>query len=139
MRLTLPLWWYIAPTYLTLWTLCFSLWSYIDGNGMMDAFGVDTGGASAFIMLNSAARYIAISVAMILGIWVFRTLASIITALVTRFVMDILDLLAGVQTGLITDGLGIVQSFLMFLSPNLFALASLWLLTRRRVDRVSLL
>lgn len=68
MRLRLPLWWYIAPVYLTLWTLCFSLWNFVDGNGMMAAFGVDTGGASDFIMLNSAARYAAIGVAMVLGI-----------------------------------------------------------------------
>ncbi|MEJ8563137.1 hypothetical protein QTO30_19255 [Yoonia sp. GPGPB17] len=131
MRLRLPFWWYIAPAYLTLWTICFSLWNFVDGNGMMIAFGVDTGGASDFIMLNSAARYIAIGVAMILGIWVFRTFASILTALVTWLVMDLLDLVAGLQTGLITDGIGVAQSFIMFLGPNLFAIATLVILTRR--------
>lgn len=131
MRFSLPIWWYIAPAYLTLWTICFSLWNFFDGNGMMSAFGVDTGGASDFIMLNSAARYIAIGVAMVLGIWVFRTFASIVTALAARLVMDGLDLVAGLQTGLISDGLGIAQSFLMFLGPNLFALVTLWWLTPR--------
>lgn len=131
MRLVLPFWWYIAPAYLTLWTICFSLWNFVDGNGMMSAFGVDTGGASDFIMLNSAARYIAIGVAMVLGIWVFRTFTSILTALATRLVMDLLDLAAGFQTGLIADGLGIAQSFVMFLGPNLFAIVTLIMLTRR--------
>jgi len=131
MRLSLPLWWNITPAYLTLWTICFSLWSFVDGNGMMAAFGVDTGGASDFIMLNSAARYIAIGVAMTLGIWVFRTIASILTALATRLAMDLLDLVAGLQTGLIKDGAGIAQSFIMFLGPNLFAIATLMVLLPR--------
>ena len=131
MRLDLPIWCYIAPAYLTLWTICFSFWNFIDGNGMMTAFGVDTGGESDFIMLNSAARYIAIGVAMILGIWVFRTFASILTALAARLVMDLLDLVAGLQTDLITSGLGVAQPFGMFVGPNLFAIATLIILTRR--------
>lgn len=125
MRMKLPFWWYIAPAYLTLWTVCFSVWNFLDGNGMMAAFGVDTGGASDFIMMNSAARYIAIAIAMILGIWILRTLASIITALFTRLAMDLLDLTAGLQTGLITDWTGVSQSMALFLIPNGFAIASL--------------
>lgn len=132
MRPALSLWWYIAPAYLTLWTLCFSLWNLLDGNGMMAPFGVETGGASPFIMLNSAARYIAIGVAMIVGIWVFRTFESIITALLARLIMDVLDLAAGLITGLITDGFGIAQSFGLFIGPNLFALVSLWVLNGKR-------
>jgi len=96
---------------------------------MMKAFGVDTGGASSFIMLNSAGRYIALAVAMVGGIWVFRTFSSIMTALLARLGMDILDLIAGWQTGIITDFLGVTQSFLMFLLPNLL---SIWLLIRFR-------
>ncbi len=92
---------------------------------MMAAFEVDTGGASDFIMMNSAARYIAIAIAMILGIWIFRTLASIVTALCTRLAMDLLDLLAGLQTGLIADWTGVSQSMALFLIPNGFAIASL--------------
>ena len=131
MRLTLPFWWYIAPAYLTLWTICFSLWNFVDGNGMMAAFGIDTGGASDFIMLNSAARYIAIGVAMVLGIWVFRTFAAILTALAARLAMDLLDLVAGLQTGLISDSIGVAQSLIMFLAPNIFAIATLVVLTRK--------
>ena len=65
----LPFWWFFLPAYLTLWTLGFSLYSFVDGNGMMQAFGIDTEGASDFIMLNSAGRYIALAVTMLLGIW----------------------------------------------------------------------
>ena len=132
MRLRLPLWWYIAPAYLTLWTICFSLWNLFDGNGMMAAFGVDTGGASDFIMLNSAARYVAVAVAMILGVWVFRSFASILTALCTRFVMDLLDLVAGLQTDLIIDWIGVAQSMALFLVPNGFAMVSLLYLNWRK-------
>ena len=131
MRLKLKWWWYIAPAYLTLWTVAFSLWSLIDGNGMMAAFGVDTGGASDFIMFNSGARYVAIAVAMVLGIWVFGTFASILTVLVTRLTMDVLDLVAGLQTGLITDATGVAQSLAMFLLPGAFAIISLIVLHRR--------
>lgn len=130
MRLSLPIWWYLAPAYLTLWTIGFGLWNFIDGNGMMAAFGVDTGGASDFIMLNSAARYLAIAVCMVLGIWVFRTYAAILTALATRLSMDVLDLVAGLQTGLIAGAGGVARSFGMFLLPNLFAIVTLVVLTR---------
>ena len=117
------------PAYLTLWTIGFSLYNLVDGNGMMQAFGIDTGGASDFIMLNSAGRFMALGVAMILGIWVFRTFSSILTVLAARLSMDILDLFAGIQTGIIADATGIVQSFLMFLLPNII---SIWFLIRFR-------
>jgi len=126
MRLQLKWWWYLLPGYLTLWTVFFSIWSLLDGYGMMEAFQVDTGGASEFVMLNSAARYFAIAVAMILGIWVFGTYQSILTALLTRFTMDMLDLYAGWQTGLVQDPVGVAQSLLMFLLPNLIAMV--WLI-----------
>ena len=132
MRLRLPLWWYVAPAYLTLWTIGFSLWNLLDGNAMMAAFGVDTGGASDFIMLNSAARYVAIGVAMILGVWVFRTFASILTALCARLAMDLLDLVAGLQAGLISDWTGLAQSMALFLAPNGLAIASLVYLCRKK-------
>jgi len=120
--ITIPTWWFIIPAYLTLWSLVFSTYNYVDGNGMMEAFGINTGGASDFIMLNSAGRYIALALAMVLGIWVFRTYHSILTALYTRLTMDGLDLVVGLQTGIITDGSGVVQSFLMFLAPNLISI-----------------
>jgi len=134
MRVRVPLWWYIAPLYLTLWTLGFGVWNFVDGNGMMEAFGVDAGGASPFIMLNSAARYLAIGAGMVLGIWVFRTYASILTALGTRLVMDVLDLVAGLQTGLITNAVGAGQSFSLLLTPNAFASGSL-LVPQRRAQK----
>ncbi len=130
LKLKISWWWYLIPGYLTLWTIAFSIWSIVDGYGMMEAFQVDTGGASEFIMLNSAARYLAISVAMIAGIWVFGTYSSILTALLTRLTMDVLDLYAGLATGLIQDVSGVVQSLLMFLIPNLIAV--IWLVRIRK-------
>ncbi|NET31438.1 MAG: hypothetical protein F6K19_05480 [Cyanothece sp. SIO1E1] len=124
---SVPRWWYILPAYLTLWTLAFSIYSLIDGQGMMEAFGIDTGGASEFILLNSGGRYFALAVAMILGIWVFRTFSSTIVALLARLSMDLLDLWAGLQAGVIADASGVIQSFLMFLLPNFI---SLWFLVR---------
>ncbi len=129
----IPTWWFILPAYLTLWTVIFSVYGYIDGNGMMQAFGIDTGGATDFIMLNSAGRYFALAVAMLLGIWIFRTYYSILMALVARLVMDILDLIAGLQTGIISDATGIFQSCLMFLLPNLVSLFLIIRLHRKAI------
>ena len=123
----LPLWWFILPAYLTLWTIGFSLYNLVDGNGMMKAFGIETGGASDFIMLNSAGRYLALAVVMLRGILVFRTYRTILIALAARLAMDILDLVAGLKTGVISDSTEVVQSFLMFLLPNLI---SIFLLAR---------
>ncbi|MEM6804215.1 MAG: hypothetical protein AAF696_22615 [Bacteroidota bacterium] len=122
----LPLWYWIFPAYLTLWTLLFSLYNLVDGNGMMEAFGIDTGGASDFIMLNSAGRYVALAVAMLVGIWLIRSFGSMLTALLARLSMDILDLWAGLSTGVIQDSMGVLQSFLMFLLPNLIAIGLLF-------------
>ena len=118
----LPTWWFILPSYLTLWSIGFSLYNFFDGNGMMQAFGIDTGGASDFIMLNSAGRYVALAIGMILGIWIFRTFSSLLLTLLVRLSMDVLDLIAGLQTGVIIDSMGVVQSFLMFLIPNLVSI-----------------
>lgn len=125
MRLKLTWWWYLIPGYLTLWTAAFSAWSLVDGYGMMEVFQVETGGASSFIMLNSAARYLAIATAMIVGIWIFGTYQSIVTALMTRLTMDVFDLYAGLETGLIQEASGVIQSLLMFLIPNLISM--IWL------------
>jgi len=129
MKLKLKWWWYILPAYLTLWSVGFSLWNLADGEGMMKAFGIDTGGASTFIMLNSASRYVAIAVGMIVGIWILRTYSAILTALIIRLTMDILDLYSGVQADIIQDATGVLQSLLMFLIPNI---VSIWLLIRQR-------
>nr|WP_299344404.1 hypothetical protein [Allomuricauda sp.] len=118
----LPVWWYIIPAYLTAWTMIFSIYGYFDGAGMMKAFGINPGNGNEFILLNSAGRYFALGIAMILGIWVFRTFHSILTALFARFAMDVIDLVAGLQTNIITDFTGVVQSCLMFLLPNLITI-----------------
>lgn len=127
----IPNWWFILPAYLTLWSLGFSLYNFIDGNGMMEAFGIDTGGASDFIMLNSAGRYIAIAIAMLVGIWVFRTYHSILTALIARLSMDVLDLVAGLQTGTVQGASGGFQSFMMFLLPSIISIYFLVRFRRR--------
>ena len=126
---SIPKWWFILPAYLTIWTLVFSIYNLVDGNGMMEAFNIDTGGASDFIMLNSAGRYAAVATAMLIGIWILRTFSAMLTALLARLVMDILDLYAGIQAGVITEATGILQSFLMFLLPGLI---SIWFLFRFR-------
>ena len=122
MKLKLKWWWYILPTYLTLWSVGFSLWSLVDGPGMMESFGIETGGASEFIMLNSAARYVSIAIGMILGIWIFRTFHSILLALLIRLSMDILDLYAGIQAEIITNFSGVLQSMFMFLIPGILSI-----------------
>lgn len=91
----------------------------------MNAFGVDIGTPSRFIMLNSAARYVAIAIAMVVGIWIFGTFSSIMTALIVRLTMDILDLYAGLASGLIDSSTGVVQSCIMFILPNLVAIVTL--------------
>ena len=85
---------------------------------MMQQFGIDTGGASDFIMLNSAGRYLAIAIGLVMGVWVFRSYYSILTALIIRLFMDVMDLVIGIQTDVIQDVTGVVQSFLMFLLPG---------------------
>ncbi|MGX9355058.1 hypothetical protein ACS3SW_07825 [Roseobacteraceae bacterium S113] len=82
------------------------------------------------ITLTSAARYLAIGVAMIPDIWVLGSKASIITPLAAWLVMDMLDLVAGLQIGLIAGPGGIARSFAMFLGPNFFAMAGVCGLTR---------
>ena len=88
----------------------------------MESFGIETGGASEFIMLNSAARYVSIAIGMILGIWIFRTFHSILLALLIRLSMDILDLYAGIQAEIITNFSGVLQSMFMFLIPGILSI-----------------
>ncbi len=131
-QVSLPAWWFILPAYLTLWSLAFSFWNLADGEGMMKAFTIETGGASEFIMLNSASRYVAIAMGMVVGIWVFKTLKSILTALIIRLVMDILDLYSGIATEVIVELSGVFQSLLMFLIPNLISIILLIRLSRKQ-------
>lgn len=124
--LTLPWWWYILPAYLTVWSFVFATWNFFDGAAMFKAFKIDfsiTSTADAFIIKNSAARYLGITAALIVGVFLFRTPEAIVTALVARFVMDVFDLVAGLQTGLLEKPVtGIMQSVAMFLAPNAIAL-----------------
>jgi len=129
-KLKLKWWWYLAPAYLTLWTVAFSAWSLVDGQGMLEAFGVATGSASEFVLLNSGARYVAIAVGMVVGIWWLRSFGSILTALLVRLAMDLLDIYAGITAGIITDATGVIQGLLMFVQPNLIAIITLIRLTR---------
>lgn len=122
MKLKIKWWWYILPAYLTLWSAGFSLWNLMDANGMMESFGIDTGGATEFIMLNSASRYVAIALGMVLGIWIFRTFHSMLLALLVRLSMDILDLYSGLQAEIITDFSGVLQSLTMFLLPGVLSI-----------------
>ena len=122
MKLKLKWWWYILPAYLTLWSVGFSLWNLVDANGMMESFGIDTGGATEFIMLNSASRYVAVALGMALGIWVFRTFHSMLLALLVRLSMDVLDLYSGLQAQIITDFSGVLQSLTMFLLPGVLSI-----------------
>ena len=89
---------------------------------MMESFGIDTGGASQFIMLNSASRYLAIAVGMVVGIWFYRTYHSIMLALIVRLSMDLLDLYSGIEAEIILDILGVLQSLFMFIIPNLLTM-----------------
>ncbi|MEM7141330.1 MAG: hypothetical protein AAF548_09890 [Actinomycetota bacterium] len=57
-------WWYLLPGYLTLWSLANGAWSFLDGAGQFDAFGIDitvvTDG-DEFVLANSGARYLGIA------------------------------------------------------------------------------
>lgn len=122
MKLRLKWWWYILPAYLTIWSIGFSLWNIFDGYGMMAAFGIDSNGTSSFIMLNSAARYVAIALNMIVGIWIFSTYHSILTALLTRLTMDLLDLYAGYEAGILEGITAVIQPFIMFIGPGIISI-----------------
>ena len=119
--LSLPWWWYILPAYLSIWSLVFGIWNFVDGTGMFKAFKINFKSQSvvdAFIIKNSAARYLGIAAALILGIWVFQTSEAVLTALIARLAMDALDLIAGLQTGLLEKPIpGAIQSSGMFLAP----------------------
>ncbi len=126
-ELSVQWWWYLLPGYLTIWSIIFGSWNFINGQAMFKAFKIEfdvSSIADSFIVKNSAARYIGIAAAMIVGIWLIGTPETIFTALVARLVMDIFDLIAGLQTGLLENKVtGSIQSFLMFILPNLIAIA----------------
>ncbi len=124
----------MLPVYLTAWSLAFGIWGFVDGAAMFDSFSIPAHSTTMhdqFILQNSAARYLGIAAALVVGIFVFRTRGSIVTALAARGVMDILDLVAGLRTGLLEAPVwGVFQSFAMFLLPNLLAIALLRIAAR---------
>ncbi len=130
----IPFWVLIYPALLTVWSIVFSIWFVIDGAGAFETFGIPTV-AEPFILQTSASRYLGIAVGMILGIWVFRTPKSILTALLARLMMDIFDTVAGFRTGMLSpDLVGFLQPFIMFLGPNLFTIFYIWRLDNKAKD-----
>lgn len=125
-------WWYLLPAYLTLWSVGFGLWNFVDGQGMFKQFGIDftvNSPVKSFILKNSAARYLGIALALIIGVWLVRTPTAALTALAARLLMDILDWVAGLQTGILDKPLtGSLQSFLMFVGPGLVSIILLFIL-----------
>ncbi|MEM7127603.1 MAG: hypothetical protein AAF702_14820 [Chloroflexota bacterium] len=131
----IPWWLLIYPALLTLWSIGFALWFLVDSVGAFATFGIPTQ-AEPFILQSSAARYLGIAVAMILGIWIFRTPKSVLTGLIVRLTMDIFDTVAGFRTGLLDPNLmGFLQPFIMFLGPNLFTIAYIWILQGRSSEK----
>lgn len=103
-------------------------WSFVDGEGLFQAFGLDMTG-DPFVLMNSGARYLGIAAALVLAV-LWRHPVAVLTALTARFVMDIGDVAAGLQAGLLDPILmGLIQSAVMFLIPGLLGvwLAFTWM------------
>ena len=99
---------------------------------MFKQFQIDfqqTSAADEFVIKNSAARYLGIALALVIGIWLLSTPEAAFTALAARLLMDVLDWVAGVQSGILEKPVtGSIQSFLMFVGPNLLTIVLLFLL-----------
>ena len=92
---------YLIPTiYLALWSLIFSIWSFIDGKGVYEVFQLNFLKADDFVLQNSGARYLGIATSLWISILFFRnSRESLVTALSARIVMDIFDVVGGIRTG----------------------------------------
>ncbi|MEM9564588.1 MAG: hypothetical protein AAGA93_18350 [Actinomycetota bacterium] len=123
-------WWYLLPGYLTVWSLVMGGWNFVDGEGMFARFGIDLSiatDADRFGLKSSAARYLGIGAALVVGVFLVDAVAAAATALLARLVMDVLDLVAGVQTRQFESlATGVAQSTVMFIGPGLASLV--WLL-----------
>lgn len=123
-------WWFVLPGYLALWSLTNGIWTFVDGQGLFDAFGIDTTVVTAvdeFVLANSGARYLGIAAALIVGIFVIDSVAAAVTALAARLVMDVGDVVAGIRTDQFDDiAVGLAQSAAMFLVPSIVSIV--WLL-----------
>ena len=127
---TISGWWYLLPGYLTIWSLVMGTWNFIDGAGMFARFGIDLSietDADRFALMNSAARYLGIAAALVIGVFLVDAVAAAATALLARLTMDVLDLVAGIRARQFDNlATGVAQSTAMFLAPGLGAVV--WLL-----------
>ncbi|MEM7272407.1 MAG: hypothetical protein AAF547_04945 [Actinomycetota bacterium] len=123
-------WWYLLPGYLTLWSMVNGAWTFLDGEGIFTAFGIDItvdGTGDQFVLANSGARYLGIAVALIVGVFVIDSTAAAATALAARLTMDVLDVVAGIRTEQFDNiAVGLAQSAALFLIPGVVSLTWLW-------------
>ncbi len=121
--------WYLLPGYLTLWSLVNGTWSFLDSEGLFDAFGIDVTVVTTgdeFALANSGARYLGVAAALVVGVFLVDSAAAM-TALAARLTMDVLDLIAGVRTDQLDNvAAGIAQSAVLFLVPTIASMVWLW-------------
>lgn len=123
-------WWYLLPGYLTIWSLVNGTWTFIDGQGLFTAFGIDItvdGAGDEFVLANSGARYLGIGAALVIGVFIIDSVAAATTALTARLTMDLLDIAAGIRTDQFDNiAVGLAQSAVLFIIPSFASLAWLW-------------
>ncbi|MEM9131230.1 MAG: hypothetical protein AAF962_27385 [Actinomycetota bacterium] len=132
--ITASRWWYLLPGYLTLWSLVNGTWTFLDGEGIFTAFGIDVSAdtpAEEFVLANSGARYLGVAAALVVGVFLLDSAAAAATALLARLTMDVGDVIAGLRTDQFDNvPLGITQSAILFLIPSVASLVWLWRSTR---------
>lgn len=123
-------WWYLLPGYLTLWSLVNGTWTFFDGEGLFNAFGIDITVATSgdeFVLVNSGARYFGVAAALVVGVLVLDSAAAAVTALAARLVMDVGDVIGGLATDQFDNvALGLVQSAILFFIPTVVSMVWLW-------------
>lgn len=123
-------WWYLLPGYLTIWSLVNGTWTFFDGEGLFDAFGIDitvmtTG--DEFVLVNSGARYLGVAAALVVGVFIFDSAAAALTALTARLVMDVGDVIGGITTDQFDNiPVGLAQSTILFFAPTITSIVWLW-------------
>ena len=127
-------WWYVLPGYLTVWSLVNGSWTFLDGEGLFDAFGIDITVATPgdeFVLANSGARYLGVAAALLVGVFLIDSAAAALAALSARLVMDVGDVIAGISTDQFDNvALGLVQSAVLFFVPTIVSIV--WLLRAQR-------
>ncbi len=126
--------WYLLPGYLTLWSIVNGTWTFLDGEGVFDAFGIDitvvTSG-DEFVLAHSGARYLGVAAALLVGVFLVDSAAAALTALTARLVMDVGDVIAGITTDQFDNvAIGLAQSTVLFFAPTIVSIV--WLV---RADR----